>query len=114
LPVMSIPGPMLGILAPLDISKSRGKLGGKGTAITGLVLSGIGVLLVISLGFAVSKVQVARQRIEEKNNLMQMGVAMHNFASTYDSAIPQAAAYQDENGKPLLSWRVALLPYLEN
>ncbi|MGC1275170.1 MAG: DUF1559 domain-containing protein [Planctomycetaceae bacterium] len=44
------------------------------------------------------------------NNLKQIGLAMHNFHDNYGS-FPPSASY-DASGKPLLSWRVYLLPYL--
>jgi RNA polymerase sigma factor (sigma-70 family) len=44
------------------------------------------------------------------NNLKQIGLAMHNFAQDRGN-FPPAAIRKD--GKPLLSWRVALLPYLD-
>jgi prepilin-type processing-associated H-X9-DG protein len=43
--------------------------------------------------------------------MKQMGLAFHNFHSANDHF--PAAAIKDKNGKPLLSWRVAILPYLE-
>jgi hypothetical protein len=47
---------------------------------------------------------------ESENNLKQILIAMHTFNDTY-GALP--AGYADRTGKPGLSWRVALLPYLE-
>ena len=44
-------------------------------------------------------------------NLKYIGLAMHNFAERHDAAFPAAAIRKD--GKPLLSWRVAILPYLD-
>ena len=113
--VTAIPGAILGIMALSDISKSKGRLGGKGMAITGLVLSCVGFLMILPVALllpAVQKVRTAAARMQDANNLMQLGLAMHNYDSTYGT-MPQAAAYQDPNGKPLLSWRVALLPYVE-
>jgi hypothetical protein len=52
----------------------------------------------------------AAQRAQCVNNLKQIALAMHNYNST-NSAFPRAAT-ADRNGKPLLSWRVALLPFL--
>ena len=41
----------------------------------------------------------------------QIGLAMHNYASTANrGTFPSAASYDGE-GRPLLSWRVHLLPY---
>lgn len=45
-----------------------------------------------------------------QNNLKQIGLAMHNYA---DATGRLPANITDPDGKPLLSWRVAILPYLE-
>jgi hypothetical protein len=50
-------------------------------------------------------------RTQRQNNLKQMGLAMHNFHSTFN-AFP-GGAICDRDGKPLLSWRVAILPFVE-
>lgn len=44
-------------------------------------------------------------------SLKQIALAMHNFHDQWDS-FPPLASYDDE-GRPLLSWRVFLLPYLD-
>ena len=115
----AIPGVIFGILALRDIGKSDDELGGKGMAITGLVLSCVSFVLilpvVLMIGLlipAVGSVRSAAERMQDANNLRQMGIAMLNHESAY-TAFPEAAAYQDANGKPLLSWRVALLPFIE-
>ncbi|MHC4400048.1 MAG: DUF1559 family PulG-like putative transporter [Planctomycetota bacterium] len=46
-----------------------------------------------------------------KNNLKQIGIAIHNFHDTYKQ-FPPAVVYGPD-GKPWHSWRVLLLPYLE-
>ena len=51
----------------------------------------------------------ARRR-ESANNLKHLGLAFHNFHDKYQS-FPPAASF-DADGKPLLSWRVFLLPAL--
>ena len=45
------------------------------------------------------------------NNLKQIGLAMHNYHATHKTFPP--AFTVDKDGKPLLSWRVLILPYLE-
>jgi hypothetical protein len=70
--------------------------------------------LPVALGLlipAVQKVREAAQRINSANNLKQIGIAMHNYHDTNGTFPP--AAITSEDGKPLLSWRVAILPYLE-
>ena len=60
---------------------------------------------------AVQKVRVAAAHTSSINNLKQLALAMFNYEATYGS-FPAAAVY-DKNGKPLLSWRVMILPYIE-
>ena len=45
------------------------------------------------------------------DNLKRIGLAMHNYHDTY-KCFP-AAVLTDENDRPMRSWRVAILPYLE-
>jgi len=45
------------------------------------------------------------------NNLKRIGLAMHNYHATYRQ-FPAVANF-DRSKRPLLSWRVHLLPYLE-
>jgi prepilin-type processing-associated H-X9-DG protein len=57
------------------------------------------------------KEQEGRKRKASENNLKQIGLACHSFYDVYKILPPQAICSKD--GKPLLSWRVAILPYLE-
>jgi len=70
-----------------------------------------GVLLIILLMPRVARVRDAQPLMSCRNNLHQLALAMHNYASTDDRLPP--AMVRDKNGKPLCSWRVLLLPYLE-
>ena len=45
------------------------------------------------------------------NNMKQLGLAMHSYHDAYRNLPP--AAICDKDGKPLLSWRVAILPFVE-
>jgi prepilin-type processing-associated H-X9-DG protein len=60
---------------------------------------------------SIQKPTSASARVQSQNNLKQIALAMHNFHSVYNH-FPAAAIY-DRSGKPLLSWRVQLLPFLE-
>ncbi|HEX3447935.1 MAG TPA: sigma-70 family RNA polymerase sigma factor, partial [Isosphaeraceae bacterium] len=52
-----------------------------------------------------------KERVLSINNLSRIGLAMHSFvANSKETRYPPAAIRKD--GKPLLSWRVAILPYL--
>ncbi len=57
------------------------------------------------------KVQEAGAALTSLNNLKQIALAMHNYHDTNQSMPP--AAVCDKTGKPLLSWRVLILPYIE-
>jgi prepilin-type processing-associated H-X9-DG protein len=57
------------------------------------------------------KPQAASARLQSANNLKQIGLAMHNYHDV--NGVFPAAAIVDKKGKPLLSWRVAILPYIE-
>ncbi len=56
-------------------------------------------------------VRAASGRSQCVNNLKMIGLAMHNFHSANDTFPP--AFSHDNAGKPLLSWRVLILPYLD-
>jgi hypothetical protein len=62
---------------------------------------------------AVQAAREAARRAQCTNNLKQIGLAMHNYVTVnFPGGFP-AAAIVDKQRKPLLSWRVAILPYLE-
>ncbi len=50
-------------------------------------------------------------RLQDQNRLKQQLLAMHNYHDTYRS-FPLRASVTDA-GKPLLSWRVQILPFIE-
>src|SRR2546421_2830108 len=74
-----------------------------------VVISIIAVLIALLLP-AVQSAREAARRAQCTNNLKQIAIAMHNFHNQR-SHFP-AAAITDKQGQPLLSWRVAILPYL--
>ncbi|MFO0795960.1 MAG: DUF1559 domain-containing protein [Gemmataceae bacterium] len=75
--------------------------------------TGIGAVSAIGLGFALPAVQKVREaagRASSSNNLKQIGLAIHNY---HDANGKFPADIKDKTGKAILSWRVELLPYLE-
>jgi hypothetical protein len=55
--------------------------------------------------------QLATPQRVSMNNMKQIGLALHNYASTF-AAFPPAAAGQKPK-QPPVSWRVLVLPYVE-
>lgn len=81
--------------------------------IVGGVLATIAIpiaLMVALLLPAVSGAREAARRTACKNNLKQIGLALHNYHEVYGSFPPAYIA--DKDGKPMHSWRVLILPYL--
>jgi Protein of unknown function (DUF1559) len=60
---------------------------------------------------AVAKVLEASERTKSINNMKQLGLAAFNYLDKYGTFPPAYTA--DKDGKRLLSWRVQLLPYLD-
>jgi hypothetical protein len=54
----------------------------------------------------------AGEDINNANNLRQIGLAMHSYHDQFKS-LPPAAVYDKDGKKALLSWRVLILPYLD-
>jgi hypothetical protein len=59
----------------------------------------------------VQAARTAHGRTQSGNNLKQIALALHNYHDVHGRFPPQAIRSKD--GKPLLSWRVAVLPYVE-
>ncbi|QEG43543.1 DUF1559 domain-containing protein [Roseimaritima ulvae] len=73
-------------------------------------MASTGVLVGIMLP-AVQAARGAARRMSAVNNMKQLGLAMHNHHAAFNQ-LPDTAI-RDENGKPLLSWRVKVLPFIE-
>jgi beta-lactamase regulating signal transducer with metallopeptidase domain len=64
------------------------------------------------LGPAVSAANVANNRVISTNNLKQIVLAFHNYHSARN-CFPTSVLYGGASGKVPHSWRVAILPYIE-
>jgi prepilin-type processing-associated H-X9-DG protein len=60
---------------------------------------------------AVGKLRESANRAQSANNLKQIAIALHNYHDVNEAMPP--AAVVDKKGKPMLSWRVMILPYIE-
>ncbi len=74
----------------------------------GLVLDG--QQLLDQLKAPLGQARDAAKRAQSMNNLKQLGLAMHNYHSVNQTFPP---AIHAKDGKPLLSWRVFMLPFVE-
>jgi hypothetical protein len=61
---------------------------------------------------AIGKIQIAAARMNSMNNIKQLTIAAHNMSQVYDR-LPPPAIYHPKSGQPLLSWRVAYLPFID-
>lgn len=112
-----LPAIILGVLGLSDIKSSQGRIKGHALAVAGIITGAIGctlVLVAVLMALLLPAVQAAREaarRSQCVNNMKQIGLALHNYMGANDTF--PAAAITDKDGKPLLSWRVAILPYIE-
>lgn len=108
-------GVTLGIVSLVRINGSNGALNGKGLAITGIILSIVlslfSGLLVGMLLPAVQQVRHAARRTMAQNEIRQIVLAEHNYQSAY--AKFSGTGFENDDRGSGLSWRVHLLPYME-
>jgi beta-lactamase regulating signal transducer with metallopeptidase domain len=60
---------------------------------------------------ALQGVKASADHVHAMNSMKQIGIALHNYLDQKGTFPPQAIA--NAKGTPLLSWRVAILPYLD-
>lgn len=112
-----IPAIIFGILGISRAKRARGA--GHGLSVAGIVLGCCSLFFTaILIGLmlpAVQKVREAASRATTTNNAKMMGLAMQNYHDEYDGfprAVYDPKKVGFKNGKGL-SWRVGLLPFLE-
>jgi Protein of unknown function (DUF1559) len=65
---------------------------------------------------AATLAQTAQRRArvaQSANHLKQLALAMHNYNDAHRGKLPAHAIYSKDGKTPLLSWRVAILPFIE-
>jgi hypothetical protein len=105
-----IPAIVLGVLGVLEIR--RNKYRGLGFAVGGIAL---GILTPIAVALLVPLVSSVREDAFNKKsqtNLQMIALAIEMYRES-NNAFPQQAIYS-KDGRPLLSWRVAILGYIEH
>lgn len=106
-------GLTLSILGFAEIKRSQGRLKGKGHAITGIVLCGLPLIALPTLAFLViPPIREAAERLQSVKSLKMIGLAIHSYHDSHKQLPPHAIYSADR--RPLLSWRVMILPYLEH
>src|SRR5262249_26692231 len=120
-----VPAMAVGFFALDEIADPTKKLKGRGMALAGIITGGVGTLagliVVPFFGGMILDVLAARQKVQKADlvsqrgpecvrNLGQLGKAFRSYHEAHGH-FPAPAIY-GEGGKPLLSWRVALLPYV--
>jgi prepilin-type processing-associated H-X9-DG protein len=102
-----VPAIICGLLA-------MGKPVGRGMAITGLLLGSLTTLGSIGLGyFGYTATQKAGTRMKDSNNMKQIGLALHNQNDSNGRMYGPYAMNDRGSVNTGLSWRVGLLPYIE-
>jgi hypothetical protein len=104
---------ILSLLGLGDVSRGRGRVGGKGLAVTGLVLGVFtllaGIALVgVGISWGLRGVREATARVQTQNNLKIISLDLINYADVRGGQLPPPVVH-DAAGRPLYSWRVLLL-----
>jgi prepilin-type processing-associated H-X9-DG protein len=117
--IAGIPGLVCGIKALNRIGQSEltaggPRLAGRGLAIAGIILSCLSLLTTPLLaGMLMSAVNTAREAGRRQMCMINMKEMARGMLTHDDARGILPAAITDAEGRPLLSWRVALLPYVE-
>jgi hypothetical protein len=110
-----IPAIIFGIVALVKIQGSRGQLRGTGMAITGICLGfvapAVAAIMVALLLPAVQAAREAARRVESKNHLKVIGLALHNYHDA--NFVFPPGGIVDQNGQEFHGWQTMLLPYIE-
>ncbi|QDU95332.1 DUF1559 family PulG-like putative transporter [Lignipirellula cremea] len=112
--IVKLPGAKAELASPgkylvhSGVVRSRGKgLNVLSVVVLAVVVAACGYLLFP----AISTPREASRRSHCSNNLKQIGLALHGYHDQYRVFPP--AFITDENGRPMHSWRVLILPYME-
>jgi hypothetical protein len=99
---------VVAIVSIVTSFRARGGLYGLPFALAG---AGIAPVAMFNATVLLKAQAATDRRMAVGNNLKRLAVALHDYEQAH-GALPPAAVY-DKDGKPLLSWRVLILPYLE-
>jgi len=94
------------VLEKAEVSQSEGQV-----TVTSQGDSAEAAKIIATLAPAISSARTAARRSQEMNNLKQIAIALHNYNSAFGH-LP-ASAIVGPDGKTMHSWRVAILPYID-
>lgn len=95
--ITAIPGLILGIIALVKISNSRGTMAGFGVALAGIIVSVIFMML-IPVAMLLPALAAAKHRaleIRSINNEKQLALAVRIYAGDHNNHLPPAATWCD-------------------
>ncbi len=109
----------LGILVALAVVCSYVvvKLGHRfrnGKLLVSCIIGGV-LFAVVGIPFLLYRAvnnETAYARLMTQDDLKQLALALNHYADDHEGRLPAAALYSTD-GRPLLSWRVLVLPYLD-
>lgn len=87
------------------------RLSPAGSVFLPALLAGMAAPLAGAFTEAQDAARDANKGLDARDSLRNLGLAMHNYHSAYRK-LP-AAVNRSKDGKPLLSWRVHILPFME-
>ncbi|MGD9126568.1 MAG: DUF1559 domain-containing protein [Planctomycetia bacterium] len=76
-----------------------------------VVIAIIGILIALLLP-AIQAAREAARKLHCTNNLKQVGLALHSYASMHNS-LPFGSDYGDHDAGERMSWIIAILPFME-
>jgi hypothetical protein len=91
--------------------KNEGIAAKQEIVVAGGVAAGLLLPAVQAAAQASAKAHAARQRAQCIDKLKQIAIAIHNYHDTFTALPPLYTV--DKDGKPLHSWRVLILPFME-
>ncbi|MDR1053464.1 MAG: DUF1559 domain-containing protein [Planctomycetaceae bacterium] len=74
----------------------------------GVAVAGVGIALLLP---AVQAARDAARRMQDSNKIRNITLVLHSYHDTHNEFPPLYTV--DKNGKPLHSWRVLILPFME-
>jgi hypothetical protein len=101
---------VVAVVAWRRINRSQGRLTGRWMAAI-VLLFAVGGLVIRLLVISEQRAGIHAGRTWLANNFRQIALSMNTYA--LDKGKFPAACSRGPDGKPLLSWRVAILPYME-